>query len=101
LCVANVDVLDLGLIENSHDCSLGRSVIYLFAHGHPTIADVSFEHQRKRAKSVGEFILRGYVAHGVSWTKMGPGDGYGSSPSNGLKVNRIRFSLPTSNVHRH
>src|SRR5579862_979571 len=79
LSVANVDVLDLGLIENSCDCKIGRSVIYFLAGGHPSIAPVAFEHERQRTKAVWKFM-----AQGVSWTKIGPGDGYASSPSNGL-----------------
>ncbi len=58
LSVANVDVFDLRLIENSGDCRLGRSVIYFFASGHPSIAAVTFEHERQRTKAVWEFILR-------------------------------------------
>ena len=57
LSVANVDVLDIGVIENSGDCELGRPVIYFFAGGHPTIAAVTFEHERQRAKAVWEFIF--------------------------------------------
>ena len=58
LSVANVDVFDLGLIENSRDCRLGRSVIYFLAGGHPSIAAVTFEHERQRTKAVWKFILR-------------------------------------------
>src|ERR1700756_4108795 len=50
LSMANVDVLDLGLLENSGDCRLGRSVIYFFASGYPSIAAVTFEHERQRTK---------------------------------------------------
>src|SRR5579862_3003941 len=45
--VAHVDVLDVGLIENSGDCRLGRSAIYFFSRGHPSIAPVTFEHERQ------------------------------------------------------
>ena len=58
LPVANVDVLDLGLIENSRDCRLGRSVIYFLAGGHPSIAAVTFEHERQRTKRIWESISR-------------------------------------------
>ena len=58
LSVANVDVLDLGLIENSRDCRLGRSVIYFLAGGHPSIAAVTFEHERQRTKRIWESISR-------------------------------------------
>src|SRR3984957_16833528 len=53
-----VEGLDLGLIENSCDCRLGRSVIYFLAGGHPSIAPVAFEHERQRTKAVWKFILR-------------------------------------------
>ena len=59
LSVANVDVLDPGLIENSGDCRFGRSVIHFLANGDPSIAAVTFEHERQRTKAVWEFILRG------------------------------------------
>src|ERR1700730_2717321 len=58
LSVANVDVLDLGLIENSRDCRLGRSVIYFLAGGHPSIAPVAFEHEQQRTKRIWESISR-------------------------------------------
>ena len=58
LSVTNVDVLDLGLIENSCDCRLGRSVIYFLAGGHPSIAPVAFEHERQRTKRIWESISR-------------------------------------------
>ena len=58
LSVANVDVVDLGLIENPGDCGLGRSVVNFFAHSHPAMAPVAFEHERQRTKAVWEFILR-------------------------------------------
>jgi len=45
LSMANVDVLDPGLLENSGDCRLGRSVIHFFASGYPSIATVTFEHE--------------------------------------------------------
>src|ERR1700746_1508529 len=58
LSMANVDVLDLGMLENSGDCRLGRSVIHFFASGYPSIAAVTFEHERQRTKCVREFVLR-------------------------------------------
>ena len=74
--MANVDVLDLGLGENSGDRRFGRSVIYFFASGHPSIAAITFEHERQRTKAVWEFIFRrvcgalGFVDEDRAWRRI-------------------------------